>query len=121
MCKVSHGGIVVVDIPFDPNNPHEHHSTHYYCIVSNEASCKFSPVINAIPLTSRCKKVELPIIVFLLAEMGYEPKWIADSFLGMTEDSVNTTYALMRGYRNDLYKIKQRRAMSRLMNAVKSR
>ena len=61
------------------------------------------------------------IIVFLLVEMGYEPKWIADSFLGMTEDSVNTTYALMRGYRNDLYKIKQRRAMSRLMNAVKSR
>ena len=61
------------------------------------------------------------IIVFLLVEMGYEPKWIAESFLGMTEDSVNTTYALMRGYRNDLYKIKQRRAMSRLMNAVKSR
>ena len=60
MCKVSHGGIVIVDIPFDPNNPHEHHSTHYYCIVSNPASCKFSPVINAIPLTSRCKKVELP-------------------------------------------------------------
>ena len=61
------------------------------------------------------------IVIFLLVEMGYEPKWIADSFLGMTEDSVNTTYALMRGYRNDLYKIKQRRAMSRLMNAVKSR
>ena len=61
------------------------------------------------------------IIVFLLVEMVYEPKWIADSFLGMTEDSVNTTYALRRGYRNDLYIIKQRRAMSRLMNAVKSR
>ena len=56
MCKVSHGGIVIVDIPFDPNNPHEHHSTHFYCIVSNEASCKFSPVINAIPLSSRCNK-----------------------------------------------------------------
>ena len=61
------------------------------------------------------------IVIFLLVEMGYEPKWIANSFLGMTEDSVKTTYALMRGYRNDLYKIKQRRAMSRLMNAVKSR
>ena len=61
------------------------------------------------------------IIVFLLVEMGYEPKWIADSFLGMTEDSVNTTYALMRGYRNDLYRIKQRKAMGRLMNAIKSR
>ena len=61
------------------------------------------------------------IIVFLLVEMGYEPKWIADSFLGMTEDSVNTTYALMRGYRNDLYRIKQLKAMGRLMNAIKSR
>ena len=61
------------------------------------------------------------IIVFLLVEMGYEPKWIADSFLGMTEDSVNTTYALMRGYRNDLYRIKQKKAMGRLMNAVNSR
>ena len=60
-------------------------------------------------------------IVFLLVEMGYEPKWIADSFLGMTENSVKTTYALMRGYRNDLYRIKQKKAMSRLMNTVKSR
>ena len=61
------------------------------------------------------------IVIFLLVEMGYEPKWIADSFLGMTEDRVKTTYALMRGYRNDLYKIKQRRAMGRLMDVIKSR
>lgn len=61
------------------------------------------------------------IVIFLLVEMGYEPKWIAASFLGMTEDSVKTTYALMRGYRNDLYRIKQKKAMGRLMNAVKSR
>ena len=61
------------------------------------------------------------IIVFLLVEIGYEPKWIADSFLGMTEDSVKTTYALMRVYRNDLYRIKQKKAIGRLMNAVKSR
>ena len=61
------------------------------------------------------------IVVFLLVEMGYEPKWIANSFLGMTEDSVKTTYALMRGYRNNLYRIKQKKAMGRLINAVKSR
>ena len=61
------------------------------------------------------------IVIFLLVEMGYEPKWIANSFLGMTEDSVKTTYALIRGYRNDLYKIKQRRAMGRLMDVIKSR
>ena len=61
------------------------------------------------------------IVIFLLVEMGYETKWIANSFLGMTEDSVKTTYAMMRGYRNDLYRIKQKKAMGRLMNAVKSR
>ena len=61
------------------------------------------------------------IVIFLLVEMGYEPKWIANSFLGMTEDSVKTTYALMRGYRNNLYRIKQKKAMGRLINAVKSR
>jgi len=61
------------------------------------------------------------VIVFLLVELGYKPKWISDAFLGMTEDSVKTTYALMQGYRNDLYRIKQRRAMGRLMNAVKYR
>lgn len=63
------------------------------------------------------------IVIFLLVEMGYEPKWVADafSFSGLTEDSVKTTYALMRGYRNDLCRIKQKKAMGRLMNAVKSR
>lgn len=58
------------------------------------------------------------VIIYLLIEMGYEPKWIANSFLGFSEDSVKTTYALIRGYRNDLYKIKQRRAMGRMMSAV---
>ena len=63
------------------------------------------------------------VVVFLLVNMGYEPKWIADSlsFLGMTENSVKVTYALIRGYRNDIYRIKQKKAMNRLMNAVKSR
>ena len=61
------------------------------------------------------------IVIYHLIEMGYEPKWIANSFLGMTEDSVKTTYALMRGYRNDIYRIKQKKAMRRLMNAVNSR
>ena len=61
------------------------------------------------------------VVIFLLVEMGYEPSWIANSFLGMTENSVKVTYALIRGYRNDIYRIKQKKAMNRLMNAVKSR
>ena len=37
------------------------------------------------------------IIIYLLIEDGYDAKWIANSFLGFSEDSVKTTYALMRG------------------------
>jgi len=59
------------------------------------------------------------IVIFLLIEMGYEPKWIAKAFLGLSEESVEATYALMRGYRDDIYRIKQRKASQRLMNAIK--
>lgn len=58
------------------------------------------------------------IVIYFLLEMGYDEKWIAKAFVGLTEESIRTTYALLRGYRNDIYKIKQKRAMGRLMNAI---
>ena len=58
------------------------------------------------------------IVIYILMEMDYDEKWIAKKFEGLTEESVRTTYALLRGYRNDIYKIKQKRAMGRLMNAI---
>lgn len=57
------------------------------------------------------------VAVFLLIEKGYEPKQIAEALL-MTENSVEETYALIRGYRNDIYRIKQKKALDRLMNAI---
>ena len=51
-------------------------------------------------------------------ETDYDEKWIAKNIEGLTEESIRTTYALLRGYRNDIYKIKQKRAMGRLMNAI---
>lgn len=61
------------------------------------------------------------IVIYLLMEMGYDEKWLARSFVGLTEDSVKTTYALMRGYRNDIYRIKQKRGMHRLMKALQDK
>lgn len=58
------------------------------------------------------------IVIYILMEMDYDEKWIAKNFEGLTEESVRTTYAFLRGYRNDIYKIKQKRAMGRLMNAI---
>ena len=58
------------------------------------------------------------IVIYILMEMDYDEKWIAKSFEGLTEESVRTTYALLRGYRNDIYKIKQKRAKGRLMKAI---
>ena len=58
------------------------------------------------------------IVIYILMEMDYDEKWIAKTFEGLTEETIRTTYALLRGYRNDIYKIKQKRAMGRLMNAI---
>lgn len=58
------------------------------------------------------------IVIYLLKEMGYSDTWIANAFFGMTVESVKRTYSLMRGYRNDIYILKQKRAMHRLIKAV---
>ena len=60
MCRVNYGAIILADVPFHSDNPHAHTGTHLYAVVSNEASCKFSPVVNVVPLTSRCAKRRLP-------------------------------------------------------------
>ena len=58
------------------------------------------------------------IVIYILMEMDYDEKWIAKNIKGLTEESIRTKYALLRGYRNDIYKIKQKRAMGRLMKAI---
>ena len=61
------------------------------------------------------------VVVYLLKEMGYSDSWIAQAFVGMTEKSVQRTYALMRRYRNGIYNHKQKRAALRLINAIQSK
>lgn len=61
------------------------------------------------------------VVVYLLKEMGYSDAWIAQAFVGMTEKSVQRTYALMRTYRDEIYKFKQHRATKRLINAIQSK
>lgn len=68
MCKVNYGAIILVDVPFQPENPHAHTGTHFYAVVSNKASCRFSPVVNVVPLTSRCTKRKLPTQVEVLCD-----------------------------------------------------
>lgn len=59
------------------------------------------------------------IVVFLLKEMGYSDTWIANSFVGMTEESVKSMYLQTLKYRDIIYNTKQQRAFARLMKAIK--
>ena len=61
------------------------------------------------------------IVVYFLKEIGYTDAWIAKSFVGFTENYVKSAHLLIKNYCNDIYNIKQRKAMDRLINAVKSR
>ena len=60
MCKISHGSIIFANIPEVEHNPHQHHGNHYYIVVSNEKSCAFSPVVQAIPFSSNVNR-RLPV------------------------------------------------------------
>ena len=57
MCKITHGSIILVDVPFNPDSPHQHHGVHFYLACSNEKACTFSPVIQVLPFSSRSRKL----------------------------------------------------------------
>ena len=67
MCKISHGSIVLADIPFNPANPHAHFGKHYYIIVANSKACLYSPVVQAIPLSSNINR-RLPVQIEISAD-----------------------------------------------------
>lgn len=60
MCKISHGSIIFANIPEVEHNPHQHHGSHYYIVVSNEKSCTHSPVVQCIPFSSNIHR-RLPV------------------------------------------------------------
>ncbi|MBR5202558.1 MAG: type II toxin-antitoxin system PemK/MazF family toxin [Clostridia bacterium] len=67
MCKINHGAIILADIPYSDYNPHQHHGKHYYIVVSNQQSCNFSPVVQAIPASSNIQR-RLPVQIEISAD-----------------------------------------------------
>lgn len=57
MCKITHGSIILVDVPYNPDSPHQHHGVHFYLACSNEKACTYSPVIQVLPFSSRSRKL----------------------------------------------------------------
>lgn len=56
MCKVNTGAIILAEVPYHEDNPHQHHGFHYYVVVSNSKCCLHSPVVHALPLSSNCNR-----------------------------------------------------------------
>ena len=67
MCKITHGAIILADIPYTEYNPHQHHGKHFYIVLSNQFACTYSPVVQAVPFSSnvRCR---LPVQVEVEAD-----------------------------------------------------
>ena len=59
---ISYAAIILADIPYNESNPHMHHGKHFYVIVSNEKACTYSPVVQAIPMSSNINR-HLPVQV----------------------------------------------------------
>lgn len=57
MCKISHGAIILVDVPYNAENPHQHHGVHFYLACSNDKACSYSPVIQVLPFSGRCRRL----------------------------------------------------------------
>ena len=62
MCKITHGAIILADIPYNEHNPHQHHGRHFYIVLSNPKACTYSPVVQAVPFSSNVNK-RLPVQV----------------------------------------------------------
>ncbi|MBQ5374824.1 MAG: type II toxin-antitoxin system PemK/MazF family toxin [Bacteroidaceae bacterium] len=64
---LTRAAIILADIPYTEYNPHQHHGKHYYVIVSNEKACTYSPVVQAIPMSSNIKR-HLPVQIEVQAD-----------------------------------------------------
>lgn len=64
---ITHAAIILADVPFNPISRHTHWGKHFYVVVSNPAACKFSPVLQAIPMSSNTNR-RLPVQIEVHAE-----------------------------------------------------
>lgn len=67
MCKITHGAIILADIPYTEYNPHQHHGKHFYIVLSNQFACTYSPVVQAVPFSSNVRR-RLPVQVEVEAD-----------------------------------------------------
>lgn len=63
---ITHAAIILADVPFNPISRHTHWGKHFYVVVSNPAACKFSPVLQAIPMSSNTNR-RLPVQIEIKA------------------------------------------------------
>lgn len=64
---ITHAAIILADVPYIEFNPHQHHGSHAYLILSNQKACQYSPVVQAIPMSSNTNR-RLPVQVEVHAE-----------------------------------------------------
>jgi|GEM_PF-4314618 len=58
------------------------------------------------------------IIIYLLKDIGYDDTRISDFLNDADKEKIKATYAAIKKYRNDIYKVRQSRAMQRLIRAI---
>ena len=56
MKKITHGAIVLVDVPVSAYK-HVHAGRHLYLLCSNDRACQFSPVLQVLPFSSRSRRL----------------------------------------------------------------
>lgn len=64
---ITHAAIILADVPYNEQNPRQCMGKHYYILISNNACCRNSPVLQAIPTSSNTNR-RLPVQVEIHAE-----------------------------------------------------
>lgn len=58
---ITHAAVIFAEVPF--TYEHQQYGLRPCLVISNNACCKFSPVVQIVPLTSRVTKKHLPVHV----------------------------------------------------------
>ena len=66
--NITHAAIILADVPYLDYHPHQHHGKHFYIIVSNAKACTYSPVVQAIPMSSNIHR-RLPVQIEIFSEV----------------------------------------------------
>lgn len=64
---ITHAAIILADVPYIDYHPHQHHGKHFYVVVANSKACAYSPVVQAVPMSSNINR-HLPVQVEVFSE-----------------------------------------------------